>query len=44
MFLPQFDHDGFPATTAEAIELARRERYVAMTRARDVLWIGQIRA
>jgi hypothetical protein len=43
VFLPRF-HDRAPsAATQDAVALDRRERYVAMTRARDVLWIGQVR-
>lgn len=43
VFLPRF-HDRPPsAATQDAVALDRRERYVAMTRARDVLWIGQVR-
>lgn len=43
VLLPRFqDHAPRPATD-DATALARREHFVAMTRARDTLWIGRVR-
>lgn len=35
---------GFSGAAPERAELARRQLFVAMTRARDVLWLGSVRA
>ncbi|MUN38487.1 nuclease-related domain-containing DEAD/DEAH box helicase [Actinomadura litoris] len=47
VFLPHHDHDlspglekGAGAAEGERAELARRQLFVAMTRARDLLWLG----
>ncbi len=45
VFLPHFDNDLSPerdagAAERERAELARRQLFVAMTRARDLLWLG----
>ncbi|HEU5158170.1 MAG TPA: UvrD-helicase domain-containing protein [Streptosporangiaceae bacterium] len=47
VFLPQYDAmiragEGAGAADHERAELARRQLFVAMTRARDLLWLGRV--
>ncbi|MEW1927333.1 UvrD-helicase domain-containing protein [Streptomyces sp. NPDC088360] len=48
VYLPQHDgalldvSEGVPETTREREELSRSQLFVAMTRARDVLWLGSV--
>ena len=47
VYLPHHDAeiraDGESGSARERAELARRQLFVAMTRARDLLWLGSVR-